>query len=95
MESWSIDWASGDSVHGYILRRAPSADWMAGRPFGLGTEAALVMMARAGGVLAPEVVTILKPEDELGEGYIMVRVEAEVSPPTILAQAAPTLASTD
>lgn len=91
MESWSIDWASGDSVHGYILRRAPSADWMAGRPFGLDTEAALVMMARAGGVLAPEVVTILKPEDELGEGYIMVRVEAEVSPPTILAQAAPTL----
>jgi aminoglycoside phosphotransferase (APT) family kinase protein len=64
---------------------------MAGRPFGLDSEAALVRAARAGGVLAPDVVAVLTPTDDLGEGYIMVRVEAEVSPPIILAEAAPHL----
>lgn len=91
MESWSIDWGLPGATKGYILRRAPSAEWMAGRPFGLDSEAALVRAARSGGVLAPEVVAELVPEDGIGEGYIMVRVEAEVSPPAILAQAAPTL----
>lgn len=91
MESWSIDWGQPGTTHGYILRRAPSAEWMAGRPFGLDTEAALVRAARDGGVLAPEVVAVLVPNDGLGEGYIMMRVEAEVSPPVILAQAAPHL----
>jgi aminoglycoside phosphotransferase (APT) family kinase protein len=91
MESWSIDWGQPGATHGYILRRAPSAEWMAGRPFGLDSEAALVRAARAGGVLAPEVAAVLTPDDDLGEGYVMVRVEAEVSPPVILAEAAPTL----
>ena len=91
MESWSIDWGVPGATHGYILRRAPSEEWMAGRPFGLDSEAALVRAARAGGVLAPEVAAVLTPEDDLGEGYIMVRVEAEVSPPVILAEAAPHL----
>ena len=91
MESWSIDWGLPGATTGYILRRAPSAEWMAGRPFGLDSEAALVRAARAGGVLAPEVVAELVPEDGIGEGYIMIRVEAEVSPPAILAEAAPTL----
>ena len=30
MESWSFDWGGG----GYVLRRAPSAEMMDGRPFG-------------------------------------------------------------
>lgn len=91
MESWSIDWTSGAATIGYILRRAPSAEWMAGRPFGLDTEAALVRAARAGGVLAPEVLAELAPADDLGEGYVMRRVEAEVAPAAILANAAPHL----
>jgi aminoglycoside phosphotransferase (APT) family kinase protein len=91
MESWSIDWGQPGDVRGLILRRAPSPEWMAGRPFGLDTEAALVRAARAGGVLAPEVVAELKPDDGLGEGYVMVRVEADVSPTVILADPAPHL----
>lgn len=91
MESWSIDWGVPGAIQGYILRRAPSAEWMAGRPFGLDSEAALVRAARAGGVLAPEVAAVLTSTDDLGEGYIMVRVEAEVSPPVILTEAAPHL----
>ncbi len=91
MESWSIDWGSSEAPAGYILRRAPSAEWTAGRPFGLDVEAAIVQAARAGGVLAPVVVAVLAPADDLGEGYLMERVEAEVAPATILAQASPTL----
>ncbi len=92
MESWSIDWTTPTgSALGYILRRAPSAEWMAGRPFGLAAEAALIRAARAHSVLAPKVIAELTPEDGLGEGYLMVRVEAEVSPATILANPAPTL----
>ena len=91
MESWSIDWGMAGAPVGYILRRAPSAEWMEGRPFGLEDEAALVRAARAGGVLAPQVVGELTPADDLGQGYIMLRVEAAVNPAVILAEAAPTL----
>jgi aminoglycoside phosphotransferase (APT) family kinase protein len=92
MESWSIDWRGDDgTAHGFILRRSPSPEWSAGRPFGLATEAALVQAARAGGVLAPEVVAVLAPGDGLGDGYVMRRIEAEVNPTAILASPAPTL----
>ena len=91
MESWSIDWQTADAVLGYVLRRAPSTDWLAGRPFGLDAEAALVRSARAHGVLAPVVAAELQPQDGLGEGYLMVRVEAEVNPAAILANPAPHL----
>ena len=64
MESWSIDWGMAGAPVGYILRRAPSAEGMEGRPFGLEDEAALVRAARAGGVLAPQVVGELTPADD-------------------------------
>ncbi|MFM8498987.1 MAG: phosphotransferase family protein [Chakrabartia sp.] len=82
MESWSFDWGGA----GYVLRRAPSAAMMEGRPFGHDVEARLVRAARAGGVLAPEIVGELDPEDGLGTGYVMKRVEAEVNPAKILAE---------
>lgn len=81
MESWSFDWGGA----GYVLRRAPSAQMMEGRPFGHDVEAALVRAARAGGVLAPEVVGELHADDDLGTGYVMKRIEAEVNPAKILA----------
>lgn len=80
MESWAFDWADG----AYVLRRAPSADYMAGRPYGHPAEAALVKAAHAGGVKAPEVVGVLADADGIGTGYVMRRVIAEVSPAKIL-----------
>ena len=50
MESWAFDWAG----EGYVLRRAPSAEYMADRPYGHPTEAALVKAAHAAGVKAPD-----------------------------------------
>lgn len=95
MESWSIDWlpdgAERDATVGYILRRAPSAEWNASRVLRIADEAALVARVQESGVLAPRVVAILTPDDGLGEGYIMDRVEAEVNPAAILANPPPNL----
>ncbi|MDZ3830803.1 MAG: phosphotransferase [Sphingopyxis sp.] len=87
MESWAFDWAGQP----YVLRRAPSADYMAGRPFGHADEAALVMAAAAAGVKAPQVVGVLEEADGLGTGYVMRRVAAEVRPARIVAAPPPSL----
>ncbi len=81
MESWSFDFCG----EGFVLRRAPSDEMMAGRVLGLENEAELVVVARNAGVTAPEVIGILEPDDGLGRGYVMRRVKAEVSPAIILA----------
>ena len=91
MESWSFDWGLDGRREGYVLRRAPSAAYMADRPFGHGDEAALVQAAFAAGVRAPEVVGVLEAGDGLGTGYVMRRVVGEVSPATILAEPPPSL----
>lgn len=85
MESWAFDWGEAEQAGAYVLRRAPSADYMAGRPYGHADEAALVMAAYAAGVKAPEVVGVLADGDGIGTGYVMRRVIAEVSPARILA----------
>lgn len=89
MESWAFRWAGGD----YVLRRAPSAEFMADRPYGHDVEAALVQAAHQGGVLAPEVVAVLEDADGIGTGYVMRRVMAEVSPAKILPAPPPSLIS--
>ena len=83
MESWAFDWGGG----AYVLRRAPSAEYMEGRPYGHPVEAALVRAAHTGGVKAPEVIGVLSDADGMGTGYVMRRVIAEVSPAKILAAA--------
>jgi aminoglycoside phosphotransferase (APT) family kinase protein len=87
MESWAFDWAGAS----YVLRRAPSAEYMEGRPYGHPVEAALVKAAYAGGVKAPEVVGVLTDADGMGTGYVMRRVIAEVSPAKILPAPPPSL----
>lgn len=87
MESWAFDWAD----QSYVLRRAPSAEYMEGRPYGHVIEAALVKAAHAGGVKAPEVTGILADTDGMGTGYVMRRVIAEVSPAKILPDPPPSL----
>ncbi len=69
----------------YVLRRSPSAEMMEARPYGHDVEAALVRAAFAAGVKAPEVIAEITPEDNIGTGYIMRRVMAEVNPVKILA----------
>ena len=87
MESWSFDYAG----QGYVLRRSPSADLMAGRAYGHDVEAAVVRAAFAAGVKAPEIVAEIESCDDLGSGYLMRRVDAEVNPATILKDPPPQL----
>ena len=83
MESWRFSSGDGD----YVLRRAPSLAFMDGRPYGHATEAAVIEAARAAGVTAPEVLTVLKPEDGIGSGFIMRALPGTPDPRAIQAMA--------
>lgn len=82
MESSAFDYAG----QGYVLRRAPSPEFMEGRVYGHDVEAAVVRAACASGVKAPQIVAELLTGDGIGTGYIMHRIEAEVNPAKILAK---------
>ncbi|HEV2567780.1 phosphotransferase family protein [Sphingomonas sp.] len=87
MESWSFD----RDGQGYVLRRAPSAEMMAGRAYSHDVEAALIRLAHSHGVMAPEVLGELEPSDGLGSGYLMRRVEGTADPRILLDGPAPEL----
>lgn len=91
MESWRF--AAGAEL--CVLRRAPSLEMMAGRPLSHADEAALIRAARAGGVLAPEVLIELDPDDGLGSGYVMRALTGSPDPARALAAADPALALAD
>lgn len=81
MESWRFSIGGED----FVLRRAPSLAFMEGRPFGHGTEAAVIRAAHGAGVTAPEVVTVLEPDDGIGSGFIMRALPGTPDPRQILA----------
>ena len=63
---------------GAILRRAPPGYGASpGRAAGLDAEATLMQLAHDAGLPSPRVMHVLKPEDELGTGFIMQRIEGE------------------
>lgn len=80
MESWRFV-CGGEA---FVLRRAPSAEFMEGRPYGHATEAALIEAARAKGVTAPEVVAVLEDADGLGSGFVMRALPGTADPKLIL-----------
>ncbi len=95
MQSWRFE-IGGEA---FVLRRAPSAEWVANRQLDMAKEAAVIRCARAGGVPAPEVVAELTPEDDLGLGFIMRCVpgspdpeNALSSPPALLGEIAAAMA---
>lgn len=83
-QMWSLDASTGDATTPLILRQASS--WNQGNEdsLALDDEARLVIRAGEGGVAAPRVYEILRPEDNLGTGYLMERVSGETLPPKIL-----------
>ncbi|WFL78340.1 phosphotransferase [Altererythrobacter arenosus] len=81
MESWRFS-SNGED---FVLRRSPSLAFMQGRPYGHATEAALIEAARAAGVTAPEVVTVLEEGDGIGSGFIMCALPGTPNPKEILA----------
>src|SRR6202163_4937478 len=84
-ETWSFDIVHPDGNIGAILRRAPVGYGAApARAAGLNAEAVLMQRAHAAGVPSPRVLHVLQPQDDLGTGFIMERVEGETIPRKIL-----------
>jgi len=81
MESWRF--ACGSDT--FVLRRAPSLEFMADRPYGHVVEAGLIEAARAKGVTAPQVVAVLEEADGLGSGFVMRALPGTADPKVILA----------
>ena len=80
MESWAFACA-GD---GYVLRRAASAEVMAGRPLSHADEAAVIRAACGAGVMAPQIVAELDPRDGIGSGFVMRRLPGTAAPEAAL-----------
>lgn len=85
MESWRFS-ADGSE---YVLRRAPSAAFVADRPYGHATEAAIIRVAHAAGVAAPEVIVLLEEKDGIGSGFVMRALPGTPEPRAILAMDRP------
>jgi aminoglycoside phosphotransferase (APT) family kinase protein len=84
-ETWSFDIVHPDGNIGAILRRAPAGYGAApSRAAGLDAEARLMQLAYDAGVPSPRVLHVLRPEDDLGTGFVMARVEGETIPRRIL-----------
>jgi aminoglycoside phosphotransferase (APT) family kinase protein len=87
MESWLFRCGEGR----FVLRRAPSAEWLAGRPLDIAGEAAVIRAAAAAGVRAPEIVAELVPSGECGIGFIMRCIAGTADPAVVLADPPPEL----
>jgi aminoglycoside phosphotransferase (APT) family kinase protein len=84
-ETWSFDIMHPDGTIGAILRRAPQGYGAApSRAAGLNAEAVLMQRAHDAGLPSPRVLHVLQPQDDLGIGFIMSRVEGETIPRKIL-----------
>ena len=77
-ETWSFDIVHPQGKVGAILRRAPKGHGAAPtRAAGLEAEAKLMQLAHDAGLPSPKVLHLLQPEDDLGTGFVMQRVEGE------------------
>src|ERR1700730_1336518 len=73
-ETWSFDIVHPNGYVGAILRRSPKGYGAAPtRAAGLDAEARLMQLAYDAGLPSPRVMHVLKPEDDLGTGFIMAR----------------------
>jgi len=81
-ETWSFDAVTaGGARHGLVLRRDPGASiGQSDRS----VEFALLDAAHRGGVATPQVWFLLEPDDGLGSGFVMERIEGETIPRRIL-----------
>jgi aminoglycoside phosphotransferase (APT) family kinase protein len=81
-ETWSFDLVGTNGERqGFVLRRDPGAH--VGES-DRSTEYHLLEAAAAGGVIVPRVRLLLRREHDLGEGFVMDRVDGETIPRKIL-----------
>src|SRR4051812_49065527 len=77
LETWSFDAVDGDKlVHPLILRRSPGG-LRSVESLSLEAEAELIRVLDGSGVPVPTVVHTLAATDNLGDGFLMTRIEGE------------------
>jgi aminoglycoside phosphotransferase (APT) family kinase protein len=74
LETWAFDLDDGTPL---ILRHRPDGAAMRETALPLASEAALIRAADQAGAPAPSVVHVCAPGDDLGEAYVMRRLEGE------------------
>lgn len=73
-ETWAFETDTGAPM---ILRRKPPSSTGSGNAVPLATEAALIRAAAANGAAVPRVLAETAPGSEVGEAYVMARLEGE------------------
>jgi aminoglycoside phosphotransferase (APT) family kinase protein len=73
-ETWAFETDTGLPL---ILRRKPAGATGSGNSVPLATEAALIRAAAANGAAVPRVLAESAPDSEIGEAYVMARLEGE------------------
>jgi aminoglycoside phosphotransferase (APT) family kinase protein len=75
---WSmvVQTGASDEVR-VVLRRAPAERGRSDLAIPIALEAELIAAAHAAGVPSPRVLQVLRPEDELGEGFFMQHIDGE------------------
>lgn len=87
-ETWSFDILHPDGNIGAILRRAPTGYGASpSRAAGLDAEAILMQLAHDAGLPSPKVMHVLRPQDQLGIGFVMQRIAGETIARKILRDA--------
>ena len=87
LQTWSFDaMADGAMLHPLILRRSPGG-LRSTESLSLEVEAELIQALAGSGAPVPTVVHTLVPEDGLGDGFLMTRIEGETIPRKILRDA--------
>ena len=84
-ETWAFDVLAPQGRSRWVMRRNPAgAGERSELGCGLATEARLMELALAAGVPVPRVACVLAPDDGLGIGFVMTRVDGETIPRRIL-----------
>ena len=87
LQTWSFDAvADGTMLHPLILRRSPGG-LRSTESLSLEVEAELIRALAGSGAPVATVVHTLVPQDGLGDGFLMTRIEGETIPRKILRDA--------
>jgi aminoglycoside phosphotransferase (APT) family kinase protein len=86
-ETWSFDLVQGGATSACILRRRPSGSGGQAMALSLEAESRMLGVAAELDVPVPGVRFVLEPEDGLGSGYVMERLDGETIPRKILRDA--------
>jgi aminoglycoside phosphotransferase (APT) family kinase protein len=78
-ETWAFEMVQGATHHSLILRRVPGGESVArsSEAISLGTESVLLGCAQRAGVPVPGVLGVFEPGSDLGEAFVMHRIEGE------------------